>query len=152
MWKGQCTKKIEKLHWIVTIPESETSDFRDTFNVNVLATCIFIREVVKDMQAREAYGHIVVLNSLLGKRVPDVSVPVFGVYPASKFALVGMTEVLRQELNFLKLPIKVTVRLVRWLWTGTKKMMTVLIFSFVAWGHIPSPHFRAFILAWCRRT
>ncbi|XP_053657898.1 farnesol dehydrogenase [Anopheles marshallii] len=90
------------------ITQSETSDFRDTFNVNVLATCIIIREVVKDMQAREAYGHIVVLNSMLGQRIPDVSVPLFGVYPASKYALVGLTEVLRQELNFLKMPIKVT--------------------------------------------
>uniref|UniRef100_A0A182N5L1 Dehydrogenase n=1 Tax=Anopheles dirus TaxID=7168 RepID=A0A182N5L1_9DIPT len=90
------------------ISQSETTDFRDTFNVNVLATCIFVREVIKDMKARESYGHIVLLNSILGKRVPDVSVPIFGVYPASKFALVGLTEVLRQELNFLKLPIKVT--------------------------------------------
>uniref|UniRef100_A0A182PNN2 Dehydrogenase n=1 Tax=Anopheles epiroticus TaxID=199890 RepID=A0A182PNN2_9DIPT len=90
------------------ISQSETSDFRDTFNVNVLATCIFIREVVKDMQARATCGHIVVLNSLLGKRIPDVSMPLFGVYPASKYALVGVTEVLRQELSFLKLPIKVT--------------------------------------------
>ncbi|XP_050070935.1 farnesol dehydrogenase [Anopheles maculipalpis] len=96
---------IYRYHFIT---ESETSDFRDTFNVNVLATCIFIREVVKDMKARQSYGHIVLLNSLLGKRVPDVSVPLFGVYPASKFALVGLTEVLRQELNFFKLPIKVT--------------------------------------------
>uniref|UniRef100_A0A182Y748 Dehydrogenase n=1 Tax=Anopheles stephensi TaxID=30069 RepID=A0A182Y748_ANOST len=96
---------IYRYHFIT---QSETSDFRDTFNVNVLAACIFIREIVNDMKARESYGHIVLLNSLLGKRVPDVSVPLFGVYPASKFALVGLTEVLRQELNFFKLPIKVT--------------------------------------------
>ncbi|XP_058116011.1 farnesol dehydrogenase [Anopheles ziemanni] len=90
------------------ITQSETTDFRDTFNVNVLATCIFVREVIKDMKERESKGHIVLLNSLLGKRVPDVSVPVFGVYPASKYALVGLAEVLRQELNFFKLPIKLT--------------------------------------------
>uniref|UniRef100_A0A182QEX6 Dehydrogenase n=1 Tax=Anopheles farauti TaxID=69004 RepID=A0A182QEX6_9DIPT len=109
---------METLNWIrrefggvdvlINNAESETSDFRDTFSVNVLATCIFVREVIKDMKARESYGHIVLLNSILGKRIPDVSVPMFGVYPASKFALVGLTEVLRQELNFLKLPIKVT--------------------------------------------
>uniref|UniRef100_A0AAG5CW62 Dehydrogenase n=1 Tax=Anopheles atroparvus TaxID=41427 RepID=A0AAG5CW62_ANOAO len=90
------------------ITQSETSDFRDTFNVNVLATCIFVREVIKDMKEKQSNGHIVLLNSLLGKRVPDVSVPVFGVYPASKYALVGLAEVLRQELNFFKLPIKLT--------------------------------------------
>ncbi|XP_053680385.1 farnesol dehydrogenase [Anopheles nili] len=90
------------------ITQSETSDYRDTFNVNVLATCVFVREVVKDMKARESYGHIVLLNSILGKRVPDVTVPMFGVYPASKYALVGLVEVLRQEFNFLKLPIKLT--------------------------------------------
>ncbi|XP_035783905.1 farnesol dehydrogenase-like [Anopheles albimanus] len=90
------------------ITQSETADFRDTFNVNLLATCIFVREAIKDMRERQTIGHIILLNSILGHRVPDVSVPLFGVYPASKYALVGLAEVLRQELNFFKLPIKVT--------------------------------------------
>ncbi|XP_058813721.1 farnesol dehydrogenase [Topomyia yanbarensis] len=90
------------------VTQSDSSDFRDTFNVNVVATCICIREAVKDMKERAVPGHIFIMNSLLGKRIPDVSVPMFGTYPASKFALSGLAEVVRKELMYFKLPIRLT--------------------------------------------
>lgn len=48
--------------------------------------------------------------SILGHRIPDVPVPLFGVYPASKYALTAMVQTIRQELQFHKANIKVTVR------------------------------------------
>ncbi|XP_055621972.1 farnesol dehydrogenase [Toxorhynchites rutilus septentrionalis] len=90
------------------ITQSDSSDFRETFNVNVVAACICIREAVKDMKDRSVPGHIFIINSILGKRIPDIAVPMFGVYPASKYALTGLAEVVRKELMFFKLPIKLT--------------------------------------------
>lgn len=90
------------------VTQSDSADFRDTFNVNVVGTCICIREAVNDMRQRGTPGHIFIVNSLLGKRIPDVSVPMYGAYPASKFALTGLAEVVRKELLFFKLPIRLT--------------------------------------------
>ncbi|XP_053698544.1 farnesol dehydrogenase [Sabethes cyaneus] len=90
------------------VTQSDTSDFRDTFNVNVVGTCVCIREAVKNMKERAVPGHIFIVNSILGKRIPDVTVPMFGTYPASKFALTGLAEVVRKELIYFKLPIRLT--------------------------------------------
>lgn len=49
-------------------------------------------------------------HSTLGHRIPDVPVPLFGVYPASKYALTAMVQTIRQELQFHQANIKVTVR------------------------------------------
>lgn len=35
--------------------------------------------------------------------------PINGMYPACKFAMTALTECLRQEVNYLDLPVKVTV-------------------------------------------
>lgn len=87
----------------------ETSEnLMKMFNVNVIASCVCIRETVSLMKSTNVHGHIVVINSVLGHRVPDIPPPTrpsFGVYPATKFALSGVCQVLRQEINFSQLPI-----------------------------------------------
>lgn len=90
------------------VTQSDTADFRDTFNVNVVGTCICIREAVKHMEERGSPGHIFIVNSILGKKIPDVSVPMYGTYPASKYALTGLAEVVRKELMYFKLPVRLT--------------------------------------------
>lgn len=47
--------------------------------------------------------------SILGHRIPDIPVPLFNVYPASKFALTALTQTIRQELVFQRANIKLTV-------------------------------------------
>lgn len=47
--------------------------------------------------------------SILGHRIPDVPVPLFSVYPASKFALSALVQTVRQELQFHRANVKVTV-------------------------------------------
>lgn len=47
--------------------------------------------------------------SVLGHRIPDLPVPLFNVYPASKYALTAITQTIRQELAFQQANIKLTV-------------------------------------------
>lgn len=48
-------------------------------------------------------------NSVLGHRIPEVPVPLFSVYPATKHAITALCQTVRQEIHFLKLNIKLTV-------------------------------------------
>lgn len=86
-------------------------NFRKSFDVNVIASCVCLREAVKLMKETNSRGQIIVMNSILGHRVPDIPYPMkpsFGVYPATKHALTAICQTIRQELNYLNLPIKVT--------------------------------------------
>jgi NADP+-dependent farnesol dehydrogenase len=91
--------------------DDNRESFRKIFEVNVIASCVCIKEAVNLMKTTNGQGHIVIMNSILGHRIPDVPSPLrpfFGVYPATKFALTGICQTLRQELSFYQLPIKVT--------------------------------------------
>lgn len=48
-------------------------------------------------------------DSVLGHRIPEVPVPLFSVYPATKHAITALCQTVRQEIHFLKLNIKLTV-------------------------------------------
>lgn len=90
------------------ITDDEPENIRKLFEVNVIASCVCVKEAVKLMRGR---GHIVIMNSILGHRIPDLPPglkPPFGMYPASKHALTAFVQTLRMELSFLKLPIKIT--------------------------------------------
>jgi NADP-dependent 3-hydroxy acid dehydrogenase YdfG len=63
--------------------------------VNVLALCVCTALALEDLERRGVDGHIIHVSSMSGHRV----VPGSGVYAASKFAVRGLTEGLRQELR-----------------------------------------------------
>lgn len=42
--------------------DGHTCDFKNIFDVNVIAACICIREAVKLMRTNDTFGHIIVLN------------------------------------------------------------------------------------------
>lgn len=91
--------------------EDETVNFKKMFDVNVIASCVCLREAIKVMKETTCRGHIIVLNSILGHRIPDIPYPMkpsFGVYPATKHALTALCQTVRQELSYLKMPIKIT--------------------------------------------
>lgn len=50
--------------------------------------------------------------SVLGHRIPELPIPLFNVYPASKYALTAITQTIRQELAYQKASIKLTVRII----------------------------------------
>jgi NADP+-dependent farnesol dehydrogenase len=91
--------------------EDDAENCRRMFELNVIASCTCLKDAISLMRSSTGRGQIIILNSVLGHRVPDIPFPIkptFGVYPATKFALTGLCQTLRQELNYLRLPIKVT--------------------------------------------
>ncbi|XP_057331992.1 farnesol dehydrogenase-like [Microplitis mediator] len=89
-----------------TFQNVKTEDLRAVLNVNVLAPAIFIRESLKSMRQRKNEAHIININSMLGINAAT-TIPI-NIYPASKFALRGMTDTLKNELEFHKDNIRVT--------------------------------------------
>lgn len=77
--------------------------------MNVVAATICVRETIKNLRERNSKGYIISLNSVLGHRIPDVPVPVFGIYPASKFAISALSHLIKSEMSYNKAPIKFTV-------------------------------------------
>uniref|UniRef100_A0A1I8MQV1 Short chain dehydrogenase n=1 Tax=Musca domestica TaxID=7370 RepID=A0A1I8MQV1_MUSDO len=101
-----CNAGVLKANFIV---ESSNADLKQLYDINAYATTICLREGLKLMRnGKVDKGHIMVLNSILGHRIPDVAVPLFSVYPATKHAITGLCQTLRQEIHFLKLNIKLT--------------------------------------------
>lgn len=117
---------------------------RRTIDVNVTAACSAIREAIETMIMTtddNHKGHILLINrldrrhnydtkdrksekvwivfcffrSILGHRIPDVPVPMFNIYPATKFALNGLAQTFRQELRFHGGNIKFTVSVPGWI-------------------------------------
>ncbi|XP_022215163.2 farnesol dehydrogenase [Drosophila obscura] len=100
-----CNAGILKANFLT---ESSTKDIKELFDTNVVATASCLREGLKLMAVSNARGHIVVMNSVLGHRIPEVPVPLFSVYPATKHAITALCQTVRQEIHFLKLNIKLT--------------------------------------------
>ncbi|SPP81336.1 farnesol dehydrogenase [Drosophila guanche] len=100
-----CNAGILKANFL---SESTTKDIKELFDTNVVATACCLREGLKLMAAANVRGHIVVMNSVLGHRIPEVPVPLFSVYPATKHAITALCQTVRQEIHFLKLNIKLT--------------------------------------------
>nr|XP_023021487.1 farnesol dehydrogenase-like [Leptinotarsa decemlineata]XP_023021488.1 farnesol dehydrogenase-like [Leptinotarsa decemlineata] len=89
-----------------TLAEGDTEKWKTTIDVNVLGLCIATREAVKDMKKNHIDGHIIHINSILGHRLPVLEG--LNIYPATKHAVTALTETLRQEINKMKLKIRIT--------------------------------------------
>jgi NADP+-dependent farnesol dehydrogenase len=93
------------------VSDDEPENIRKVFEVNVVAACTCIKEAVKVIKETSGRGNVIVMNSILGHRIPDMPPnlpPPFGIYPATKHAISAVCQTLRQELNFTKTPIKVS--------------------------------------------
>ena len=86
-----------------TIAEGKTEDWRETMNVNVVATSVCIREALKDLETKEE-AQIINISSVYAHRL---QVPNFALYQASKFAILGLTGSLRAELHASGSKVKV---------------------------------------------
>lgn len=51
-----------KFFCFVTFTEGKTDDFKNIFDVNVIAACVCIREAVKLIKANGIFGHVIVIN------------------------------------------------------------------------------------------
>ena len=77
-----------------TVAKLKTNDFEAMFRVNVVGSLLMMQAVVPVMQ-RQQGGAIINVASLAGRR----GLTPLGGYCATKFALVGLTEALRTELD-----------------------------------------------------
>ncbi|XP_033218291.1 farnesol dehydrogenase-like [Belonocnema kinseyi] len=89
------------------IIESSTEDYRKILDVNVIAAAICTREAVKIMKEKNVAGHIININSTLGKNIPSPEL-FYNLLSPGKFALTAMTQVIESELENIQSSIKIT--------------------------------------------
>ncbi|MDP9792669.1 NAD(P)-dependent dehydrogenase (short-subunit alcohol dehydrogenase family) [Catenuloplanes nepalensis] len=86
--------------WVGTVEGMADRAVRDSFELNFFAALTVLRAVLPGMRERRS-GTVVNVSSVAGL----VGAPAFGSYSAAKFAVEGMTEVLRHEVE----PFGITV-------------------------------------------
>jgi NAD(P)-dependent dehydrogenase (short-subunit alcohol dehydrogenase family) len=84
------------------IEELSDAEFRETMNVNVFGMTNVIRQILPHLRKQKS-GHIINTSSMMGY----MSYPANGSYSASKFAVIGLSEALAQEVA--PFGIKVTI-------------------------------------------
>ena len=85
----------------VPVVELEDEAFDEVIRVNVRGTYLASQIVTRHMIARGGGGKIIVISSGAGKR----GIARYGVYCASKFALIGFTQALAQEVAANKINV-----------------------------------------------
>ncbi|XP_017473908.1 PREDICTED: farnesol dehydrogenase-like [Rhagoletis zephyria] len=80
------------------LTESNSQDIRDVIDTNILGVVHCTREAYRSMKASGGDGHIFLINSIVGHKVPLFENNTFNIYPPSKHAVTAMTEIYRQEL------------------------------------------------------
>ncbi|KAL5290832.1 DHRS11.2 family protein [Megaselia abdita] len=86
----------------------DVKDIQAVVNTNVMGVVYCTQAAVKSMKDREFNGHIFHINSVLGHSVVRTEIGAANIYPATKYAVTAMTDVLRHELNIMKTKIKIT--------------------------------------------
>lgn len=91
----------------------EVGILEQTIQTNIMGVIYCTRKTVDSMQKHKLEGgHVVLINSIVGHSVfnpPPGAESKFNIYPPSKHAVTGLTEILRQEFRDLKSKIRVTV-------------------------------------------
>ena len=78
----------------VPIVDLEEEAFDEVMRVNVRGTYLVSRAVARHMTARGGGGKIINMSSVMGKR----GVALYATYSASKFAIIGFTQAMAQEM------------------------------------------------------
>lgn len=76
------------------VEEQPLAEFREMMEINYFGTVLMTRAVLPPMRRRGA-GHVVTVASVAGRK----SISGYGAYAATKFAVVGFMDALRQELH-----------------------------------------------------
>lgn len=97
------------------LAEDNEKDLQEVIDTNYSGFVHCIKAAYRLMKKNNADGHIININSLLGNS-PSLgcgleTVPLFNSYVPAKCAVVGMAEIIRQELNYLNnRKVKISVR------------------------------------------
>ncbi|NMH28530.1 SDR family NAD(P)-dependent oxidoreductase [Flavobacterium silvaticum] len=77
-----------------TIEETTEAEARAQFETNVFGL-LWVTQAILPVFRKQGHGHIVQVSSILG----IVTLPLLGIYNASKFAVEGISETLQQEVS-----------------------------------------------------
>lgn len=97
------------------LDEGNEEDLKSVLQTNVWGLIMCTKKTVEIMKRKKIVGgHVININSVVGHKVLNFvgQKPQLNVYPASKFAVTALTEVLRQEFAFENMKMKVTVRII----------------------------------------
>lgn len=99
------------LRGINLVDKDNTKEVRDTIDTNLLGPILCTREAFQSMKQKGVDGHVILINSILGHKVPYLvgQLSSFNIYPPTKYAITAVTEILRQEFQSLQTKIKITV-------------------------------------------
>ncbi|XP_013118934.1 farnesol dehydrogenase [Stomoxys calcitrans] len=93
---------------IKLIDEDNSQSISETINTNIMGVIWCTREAFRNMKQRNVDGHIIIINSVAGHRIPIIPLYSLNAYAPSKHAVTAMTEVLRQEFQTEQTKIKIT--------------------------------------------
>ncbi|ALC48894.1 CG3301 [Drosophila busckii] len=92
------------------VDAGNSADLRAMVETNVLGVSWCTREAFQSLQRRQINdGHVIIINSIVGHKIPVLPGQSLNMYPPSKHAVTALTEVLRQEFNSKGTKTKITV-------------------------------------------
>lgn len=98
------------LNCTMILAEENEDALNETIETYIQGFINCTKKVYQMLSKNDDYGHIININCVLGYKVANIGAILVNMYPGCKHAMIGLTEVLRQELNHLKkTKIKVTV-------------------------------------------
>jgi NADP+-dependent farnesol dehydrogenase len=96
------------------LTKGNEDELRAVLDTNLTGLLLCTKAAFKSMKTRNNHGFIININSIVGHKIPFPSLTTrlaSNVYPSSKYAVRAASEVLRQELIFMKNDkIRVSVR------------------------------------------
>ncbi|XP_017853060.1 farnesol dehydrogenase [Drosophila busckii] len=91
------------------VDAGNSADLRAMVETNVLGVSWCTREAFQSLQRRQINdGHVIIINSIVGHKIPVLPGQSLNMYPPSKHAVTALTEVLRQEFNSKGTKTKIT--------------------------------------------
>lgn len=97
----------------ITADEGNEEKLKNVIQTNLWGLVSATKKFIAIVNKKKIIGaHVIIINSILGHNVHVMAPgrkPILNVYPATKFAVTAITEILRQEFNYQQLKTKVTV-------------------------------------------
>ncbi|XP_018786142.1 PREDICTED: farnesol dehydrogenase-like [Bactrocera latifrons] len=90
------------------LSENNSKEMLKVLETNLLAAVYCTREAFRSMKANDIGGHVFMIGSVCGHKVPIVPNNPLNLYPPTKFAIKALTEMYRQEFFGQNTKIKVT--------------------------------------------
>lgn len=91
------------------VDTNNTPGVKAAVDTNIMGVVYCVREAFQQMAEMKIDGHVVIINSLWGHKVPRSGDYSMNIYSATKHAVTAMTETYRQEFSHLGTNVKVTV-------------------------------------------